>query len=159
LTIGWTIALMLIAASLAQGGAFGVAKEVAERIAGARRREAWLRECLAAAFEAVDRGDGRRAIEECVNVVAHSRDAKMRREAVRVLAYAYATTGAWDQLHCLLGEGGAAMIGREELARYVRAARELGREDDACGIAELAGARVVRARAPHGPSGADDRTR
>ena len=160
-TIGWGIALMLATASLAQGGAFAVAKSLAERITATRRREARLREYLAAGFEAIHRGDERRAIEECVSILVSARDATMRRDAVRILAYAYATTGAWDGLLCLLEEGGAAMIGREELARYVRAARELGREGDASRLAALAGAEVAPAlaRLPRWPSRSDDAPR
>ncbi len=132
------LAVVLGAGLLARSGAFTVLKALGDRVIAAQHREARSKACLAAAFEAIDRGDERRAIEDCVSVLVHSRDEGIRREAVRVLAYAYATSGAWDGLMCLLEEGGASMIAREDLARYAHAARELGHEEDADRIAALA---------------------
>jgi Zn-dependent protease len=99
--------------------------------------DALLRFQLRAAFAAVERGDAAVGIRHCQVVVAASRDRTLRRDAVRLLAYAYATTGDWRRLMALLESDGAAALADGELEKYQRAARELGHDEDACRLAAV----------------------
>jgi hypothetical protein len=101
-------------------------------------REAILRVRSAAAFEAMERGDATVAIGHCMAVLEGSSDAVLRRDAVRLLAYAYATGDEWRKLLDLLESGGALALDPCDLQKYQRAAQELGRAEDAQRLAFLA---------------------
>lgn len=97
----------------------------------ARNAEAILRVHLQAAFDAAQRGDAAIAIRHCRTILGASRDAQLRRDATRLLAYAYATSDDWRNLMQLLEMGGAGAMAEGELEKFQRAASELGRADDA----------------------------
>jgi hypothetical protein len=118
-----------------------VAFQNALALQGARDRadrEAILRVRLAAAFDAMERGDAAVAIGHCIAVLEASFDGPLRKDAVRLLAYAYATGDQWRKLIDLLESGGVLALDPCELEKYQRAARELGRAEDARRLAFLA---------------------
>jgi uncharacterized protein HemY len=90
-----------------------------------------------AAREALERGDASVAIGHCRTILEGSADPVTRKDCVRLLAYAYATSGAWGKLIDLIETGGPRDLGDGDLERYERAARELGRAGDAGRIAVL----------------------
>jgi hypothetical protein len=108
--------------------ALGIAREL-------RNREALLRVHLRAAYDALERGETGLAVDHCRTVLLSSSDAVLRKDSLRLLAYLYASSGHWSQLVALLESGGAETFDGAELERYQRAARELGRLDDARRIA------------------------
>jgi uncharacterized protein HemY len=61
----------------------------------------------------------------------------LRKDAVRLLAYAYVAKGAWTPLVRLLESSGATVMDDAEIEKYERAALELGRAEDARRIAQL----------------------
>jgi Zn-dependent protease len=105
--------------------------------------ESIMRVRLQAAFDALERGDTSVAVEHCRIILGASTDAAVRRDAVRLLAYAYATGSEWGRLLELLESGGAQVLDEGELEKYQRAARELGRSGDAKRIASAAGRLTV----------------
>jgi Zn-dependent protease len=107
------------------------------RVREEEQQEALARVHLQAAFDALERGDSSVGAVHCVSVLRLSADARHRKDAVRLLAYTYATTGAWRSLLQLLESGGAVALEGTELERYERAARELGRAEDARRLARL----------------------
>jgi hypothetical protein len=109
----------------------------------ARNVDAIMRVHLQAAFDAAERGDASIAIGHCRTILAGSRTASLRRDAVRLLAYAYATSDDWRNLMELLETGGAGAMVDGELEKFQRAASELGRVADAQRIHSLgAGSRA-----------------
>ena|SRR5271166_3718143 len=60
-----------------------------------------------------------------------------RKHAVRLLAYAYASVGAWGKLMTLFESGGVLAFEEGELEKYERMAREIGRSEEAERIASL----------------------
>jgi len=56
---------------------------------------------------------------------------------VRLLAYAYASVGAWGKLMTLFESGGVLAFEEGELEKYERMAREIGRSEEAERIASL----------------------
>ncbi len=105
----------------------------------AKNRESIARARLQAAFEAIERGETRTVVGHCRAVLSESTRPEARREAVRLLAYAYASTEAWGELMEVLESGGLVALEDGELERYERAARELGRSEEARRIALLRG--------------------
>jgi uncharacterized protein HemY len=79
------------------------------------------------------------AIHHCRTILTGSHNGATRRDAVRLLAYAYATSDDWRNLMHLLESGGAAALAEDELEKYQRAAGELGRSDEARRIGSLRG--------------------
>ena len=104
-------------------------------------RDAILSVHLQAAFAAVERGEADLAIRHCRKVLAESTDRRLRRDAVRLLAYAYATSNDWRNLMQLLESGGAGALAEGELEKFQRVARELGRSEDAQRMGLLRGLR------------------
>jgi Zn-dependent protease len=107
---------------------------------GLRARETEKEEMLArfylsAAFEAAQRDDLRGGIEYCRHALLVSSNRDLRGDAVRLLAYAYVATGAWRPLVQLIESADADTMGDAELEKYERAARELGRVEEAAFIA------------------------
>ncbi|MCL2448577.1 MAG: site-2 protease family protein [Polyangiaceae bacterium] len=100
-------------------------------------REAALRAHVQAAFDALERGDAIVAIRHCRIVLGTSCDPATRRDAVRLLAYAFATGNDWCSLVDLLEAGGVRALDASDLERYQIAALELGRPQEAERIALL----------------------
>lgn len=119
------------------GGLLALQNARGLRIGDPRQRDAALRAHLDAAYAAAERGDARIAVGHCVLVLRSTPEPTLRRDAIRLLAYSYATSGSWAPFMVLLESGGARTLGRMELGRYERAARELGRVEVAQRIAEL----------------------
>jgi Zn-dependent protease len=92
---------------------------------------------LEAASAALERGDAAVAVGHCRAILEGAEDVLMRRDAVRLLAYAYATSGRWGQLMDLIESGAPIDLADGDLEKYERAARELGRARDALRIASL----------------------
>jgi Zn-dependent protease len=99
--------------------------------------ESILRVRLRAAFDALERGETAIAIGHCCTVLGASTDMAVRKDAIRLLAYAYATGSDWGKLIDLLETGGAQALDDVELEKYHLAVRELGRSEDAQRIASL----------------------
>ena len=70
-------------------------------------------------------------------MLAGASEPDVRRDALRLLAYAYAVSETWDALLPLLESAGALFLDDGEIAKYQAAALELGRADDARRIADL----------------------
>jgi hypothetical protein len=105
-----------------------------------RRRdqvEVFARLHLKAAFGAVERDDLSGGVEHCTRAFGMSSDAGLRKDAVRLLAYAYVNQGAWRPLVQLLEAEGTLAMDDAEIEKYERAARELGRLAEAGRIAQL----------------------
>lgn len=92
---------------------------------------------LQAAYEALVRGEAAAAKRHCALVLSLGATPSLRSDSIRLLAYAYATSDDWSRLIELLEGGAVAVLAREELEKYERAARELGRLSDARRIAVL----------------------
>jgi Zn-dependent protease len=107
------------------------------RTQGARNGESIMRVHLQAAFDALERGEAATAIGHCREVLSASTSPATRRDAVRLLAYAYASVDSWGRLMDLLESGGVSALEDGELEKYERTARELGRRKDAERIASL----------------------
>jgi Zn-dependent protease len=107
------------------------------RTVEAGNREAIARVHLRAAFDDLERGDTTTAAGHCRAVLDASADPGARKDAVRLLAYAYATMESWAKLMELLESGGVMAFEDCELEKYERVARELGRSDDAQRIEHL----------------------
>jgi Zn-dependent protease len=118
-----------------------------------RNIEAILRVHLAAAFDAAGREDAALAIRHCRTILTGSRDRATRRDAVRLLAYAYAMSDDWRNLVDLLESGGAAALGEGELEKYQCAAGELGRSAEAQRIGSLRGLGGVTGMESSGATG------
>jgi Zn-dependent protease len=101
-----------------------------------RNGEAFLRARLQAAFDALERGNAVVAIEHGRAVLDGSEDPTVRTDAVRLLAYAYATNDGWESLTDLLTSRGQC-LGDAELEKYEQGARTLGRRAVAVRIALL----------------------
>jgi stage IV sporulation protein FB len=98
-------------------------------------REALARAHLTAASDALQRSEPGVAIAHGRTILASSRSPEIRRDAVRLLAYAYATRDDWALLMELLESEVADSLEPEELDRYLRAAGELGRAADVTRLA------------------------
>ncbi len=111
---------------------------------GSAKDDVPLREELKLAYAALEKSDATTAARHARAVVEQARDPRLRTDGVRLLAFALVLGGAWGPLMQLLEGGGALMIADDELAKFERAATELGRPDEAARIAALRvqGARV-----------------
>ncbi len=89
-----------------------------------------------AAYQALEREDPAAAIRAVQPALAEDAPPAARAAGTKLLAYALLLEGEWQALIDLL-ERAKAMLGREELERYARTARELGREDDALAIERM----------------------
>ena len=97
---------------------------------------------LAAAIEkayvALERHDGQEAIELLRPLIVPEASAELRAIALRIYSYALLLEGTWEELLPML-EKNASLIGPEEMTRYAKTARELGRTAEADKIAALIG--------------------
>lgn len=92
-------------------------------------------DALSDAYRALEREDGSAAMASVRPLLAAD-SPDVRQTATRIFAYALLLEGQWSELLALLDRD-RVLIGREELARYARTARQLGREDDATTIEGL----------------------
>ncbi len=116
------------------------------RLSSQRRVDAPLAAALEQAYAALDRHEGAQAIAHLRPVLSPLASSELRRLGTRVFAYALLVEGCWAELLAVLARD-RELIGGEEMARYARTARELGREDDAARIDEwTAGLAPARAR-------------
>jgi Zn-dependent protease len=105
--------------------------------AAAARPDMLMRYHLRAAFDAIGRDDAATSIGHCRVVLAGASEPDVRRDALRLLAYAYAVSETWEALLPLLESAGALFLDDGEIAKYQAAALELGRAEDARRIADL----------------------
>jgi Zn-dependent protease len=89
-----------------------------------------------AAYQALEREDPAAAIRAVQPALAEDAPPAARAAGTKLLAYALLLEGEWQALIDVL-ERAKAMLGREELERYARTARELGREADALAIERM----------------------
>lgn len=89
-----------------------------------------LRETLVEGFEAVNRGEGNRAIQIAEHVVQSASTAEVRNDGLKLLAYGRLLEGHWGSLMSLL-EATRTELGAGELQRFEQAARELDRPEEA----------------------------
>ncbi len=120
-------------------GIWAIQNARALRTSSERNQEAILRVHLQAAFDAAGRGEAPLAMRHCRAILTGSCDPAIRRDAVRLLAYSYATSDDWRNLVNLLESGGAAALAEGELEKYESAAGALGRPDEARRIGSLRG--------------------
>jgi Zn-dependent protease len=82
------------------------------------------------AYVALERHDGAEALALLRPVIVPQASEDLRAIGLRVYSYALLLEGMWDELLPTL-EKNALLIGAEEISRYARTARELGRKDEA----------------------------
>lgn len=120
----------------ALGAFFTWANIQAYRQTDTRNADAPLAEAVEKAYVALERHDGAQAIELLKPVIVPQASEELRAIALRVYSYALLIEGLWDELMPML-EKNAALIGVEELERYAKTARELGRHAEADTITSL----------------------
>jgi stage IV sporulation protein FB len=120
----------------ALGAFFTWANVQAYRQADTRAADAPLAAAIKEAYVALEHHDGERAIGLLQPVLVPQTSEDLRAIALRIYSYALLIEGMWDELLPML-EKNAALIGPEELSRYSRTARELGRATEADRIADL----------------------
>jgi Zn-dependent protease len=98
--------------------------------------DAPLAEAVEKAYVALERHDGAEAIALLRPVIVPQASEELRAIALRVYSYALLLEGKWDELLPTL-EKNAPLIGDEEMTRYAKTARELGRAEEAQKIAAL----------------------
>lgn len=138
------VAVLCAAAALARheiwlamlSGLFAFRNVQALRQAGAVQVELALYDQLKQGHAALERQDGRAALEAAEPVYRNAQSPELRFEALRLLAYARVLEGHWGPLMTLL-EASGRELGAEELARIESAARECGRPDEAERIAAI----------------------
>ncbi|MDB4946926.1 MAG: hypothetical protein JWP97_6460 [Labilithrix sp.] len=102
-----------------------------------RRADVPLAAAIEAAYRALDKQDGRAAIALLRPVIVPQASEDLRAVALRIYCYALLIEGEWAELLPTLQQN-AAVVGTEEMNRYARTARELGRHDEASRIEALA---------------------
>lgn len=118
------------------------------RALGAAKDDAPLREDLRMAYAALEKSDANTAARHARVVVEQAADPALRTDGVRLLAFALLLGGSWGPLMQLLEAGGAEVIADDELAKFERAASELGRAEEARRIGELRGKGGTGGRGP-----------
>lgn len=108
----------------------------AYRQADTRVADAPLASAIEKAYVALEHHDGTAAIELLRPVIVAQASEDLRAIALRVYSYALLIEGLWDELIPIL-EKNAALIGIEEMTRYAKTARELGRTEEADRIAAM----------------------
>jgi Zn-dependent protease len=120
----------------ALGAFFTWANMQAYRQADTRSADAPLAQAIEKAYVALERDDGEQAIALLRPVIVPQTSEDLRAIGLRVYTYALLIEGMWDELMPML-EKNAALIGVEELGRYAKTARELGKTDEADRIGAL----------------------
>lgn len=92
-----------------------------------------LAHAIEKAYVALDDHDGRTAVALLRPALSANASPELRGLGVRLLAYGLLLEESWDELLMLL-ERERAAIGDEELERYAKAARGVGREQEAARI-------------------------
>jgi Zn-dependent protease len=114
----------------ALGAFFTWANIQAYRQADTRAADAPLAQAIDKAYLALERHDGAEAIELLRPVIVPQTSEELRSIALRIYSYALLIEGSWDELLPML-ERNAGLIGLEEMSRYAKTARELGRTHEA----------------------------
>lgn len=114
----------------ALGAFFTWANVQAYRQADTRAADAPLAQAIDKAYLALERHDGAEAIELLRPVLVPQASEELRSIALRIYSYALLIEGSSDDLLPIL-ERNAALIGLEEMSRYAKTARELGRTHEA----------------------------
>lgn len=130
---GVLIAYAALAGALwlgALGAFFTWANIQAYRQSDTRSADVPLAQAIAKAYTALERDDGEQAIALLRPVIVPQTSEELRAIGLRIYSYALLIEGLWDELLPML-EKNAALIGVEELTRYAKTARELGRTDEA----------------------------
>ncbi|MBX3190400.1 MAG: hypothetical protein KF819_25595 [Labilithrix sp.] len=117
-------------------GLFAYINVQALRQADTRAADAPLAVAIEAAYVALERHDGAQAIALLRPALSPRASSDLRAIALRIYAYALLIEGEWAELLPLLAAE-RTLIGPEELSRYAKTARELGRADDATRIDAL----------------------
>lgn len=112
---------------------FGFMNIQALRQVDRRSFDAPLEKAIESAYGALQRQDGAAAIEVLTPALVPQASASHRQVGLRLLAYGLLLEGRWSDLLPLLSNE-REVIGEEELTRYAKTARELGREEDASRI-------------------------
>ena len=120
----------------ALGAFFTWANIQAYRQTDSRNADGPLAQAIEKAYVALERHDGAQAIALLEPVIVPQASESLRAIALRVYSYALLIEGLWDELMPML-EKNAALIGAEELDRYAKTARELGRHAEADTITSL----------------------
>jgi stage IV sporulation protein FB len=120
----------------ALGAFFTWANVQAYRQADTRAADAPLAQAIDKAYVALERHDGAEAIELLRPVIVPQTSEELRAIALRIYSYALLIEGLWDELLPML-ERNASLIGLEEMSRYAKTARELGRTHEADRIEAL----------------------
>lgn len=120
----------------ALGAFFTWANIQAFRRSDTRAADEPLARAIESAYVALEHHDGARAIELLRPVIVPHASQELRAIGLRVYSYALLIESLWDELLPML-EKNAALIGAEEMARYVTTARELGRHTEAAQIEAL----------------------
>ncbi len=102
----------------------------------ARAVDVPLAQAVQKAYAALERHDGAEAMELLKPVIVPQASARLRAIALRVYAYALLIEGMWGELLLIL-EQNTVLIGAEEMARYAKTARQLGRHPEADAIDRL----------------------
>jgi stage IV sporulation protein FB len=100
------------------------------RSADQRAIDVPLVQAIDKAYVALDKEDGATAVEVLRPVLHPNATPELRQLALRLFAYGLLVKGEWSELLPLLARE-RETIGAEELARYSRTARELGKIDEA----------------------------
>jgi len=98
-----------------------------------RRVDLPLAEAIEKSYAALDRQDGAAAVNLLRPVLVPNASIELRQIALRLFAYGLLLEGQWPELLPLLDKE-RDLIGLEELGRYAKAARELGRADAAAEV-------------------------
>lgn len=115
------------------GGMFTYMNVQAYRQADQRALDLPLAQAIERAYVAIDRQDGAEAARFLRPVLVPGTAPELRELGVRLYAYALLLDEQWGELLPLLDEE-RATVGVEELEKYARTAREVGRAEDAARI-------------------------
>jgi Zn-dependent protease len=120
------------------GALFAFSNIQALRAVGRVETNAPLAEAIEQSYAALEKQDGATAIALLRPALANGTTSpQLYQIGLRLFAYSLLIEGHWRELMPLL-EREHAVIGKEELSRYARTARELGRQEEADRIEALA---------------------
>ncbi len=122
----------------------------AYRQGGTKHADPPLAEAIDKAYLALERHDGAQAIALLRPALVPQASPELRAVGMRIYCYALLLEGEWSELLPAL-QANAAQIGSEEMARYAKTARELGRSTEADSIESL-----IRSLAPGSPRATND---
>lgn len=108
----------------------------AYRQADTRKADAPLAQAIEQSYLALEKHDGAAAIALLRPVLVPQASEDLRAIALRIYCYALLIEGEWRELLPTL-ERNLVLIGAEEMTRYAKTARELGKNDEAAAIESL----------------------